>query len=254
MKNKISTRKLALLATFIALSAVIAEYVPGIPIIGVSGASIKLDAALAPIWGLILGPYLGGAAGFIGGVIVASSPFSILTSLSTGISAFITGLLTQKEMKIWNKKINGWIIAAFFLSFLIIGWYLTWVGQKAVLYPFLHIIGLLIIIIGRSKLSDLLEDNDKKKLLIKISLTSYVGIIADHMWGNLSFIFMAETLAPPEIVEQLPTIFMAVAPISAVERILLTIIATVIGISLFTSLKNSGIYLIDKNKQELKNN
>jgi len=247
--GKISTRKVALLAVFIALSAVIAEFVPGIPIIGVSGASIKFDAAIAPIWGLILGPYLGALAGFVGGVIVASSPFSVLTSLSTGASAFVAGAFTQEYFHFGKRKVRGWIVAALVLGFLIAGWYGTWIGQRAPFYPSLHFLGLLLILGGRGSVARWSRENSKGKLLLAVPLASYAGIISDHMVGNLAFITSVGLFIqiPPEL--DLPALFMAVIPISAVERAVLTAIATLIGVSLILALQKAGLYVRDRNEE-----
>jgi len=63
---KLSTRDIASVAVFAALSVVIIKVIPGFPIVGLSDSQIKFDAAIAPIYGLIMGPYLGFLAAFIG--------------------------------------------------------------------------------------------------------------------------------------------------------------------------------------------
>lgn len=145
------------MATFAALSAIVAEVVPGIRIIGLSGASIKFDGALAPIYGMIVGPYLGFLAGFVGGVIVADNWFSVLTSLCTAISAFVAGFIVQSVHASEEKKIQGWMIASAVVGILILGWYATWVGREAPFYPILHFAGLFIILIGREKIAKAFE-------------------------------------------------------------------------------------------------
>ena len=74
----LSTRDIAFTAVFAALSIIVCEVIPGIPIIGGSG-NIKFDAALAPIYGLVIGPYLGALAALVGGLVAAGSGLSILT-------------------------------------------------------------------------------------------------------------------------------------------------------------------------------
>lgn len=154
MNLKLSSRDVALMAVFAALSAIVAKVVPGIPIIGLSGASIKFDGAIAPIYGMIIGPYLGFLAGFVGGVIVASDWFSVLTSFCTAISAFVAGSIVQSIYTSEKWKIQGWMIASAVVGLLILGWYTTWVGQQAPFYPVLHIAGLCIILIGRGKIAE----------------------------------------------------------------------------------------------------
>jgi len=299
---RLSARDVAFVGVFAALSAIVCEVVPGIPIIGYSGASIKFDASLAPIYGLIIGPYLGFLAGLIGGLVVANSLLSVYTSFCTATSALVAGLLTQKNYRSGGHSIRGWIVAATVLSLLILGWYTTWVGQGAPFYPVLHFLGLATILITRGWLATSFEEGSEKqkkgwtldtnyvfggtlitafgflirliaslgnlvwdslayvwdllpyvsillyflgivmalygllggrKFVVAVSLACYCGIIADHMLGNLIFVSLIGI--PPEV-------FMMVLPISAVERLVLTTIATLIGVSLVFALRRAGFF------------
>jgi len=232
---KIKTRELAFLAVFSAVSGIIAEFVPGIPVIGVSGARIKFDAAIAPLWGMILGPNLGFLSGLIGGLIASNvKPLSVLTSFCTAISAFVAGALTQEYYKIGNFKVKGWILGLLVEGILILGWYATSVGRGAPYYPILQFVGFLIPLMFRGTISKLYNKGGKT-ILLSIVLASYSGIVADHMLGNLIFISMFPDLLTPQI-------FMMVLPISIVERALLTIIASVVGFTLILSLYRTGLY------------
>ena len=306
---RLSARDVAFAGVFAALSAIVCEVVPGIPIIGYSGASIKFDASLAPIYGLVIGPYLGFLAGFIGGVVVANNWFSVFTSFCTATSALVAGLLTQKNYRSGVHSIRGWVVAAAVLGLLILGWYATWVGQGAPFYPVLHFLGLAIILVTRGWLAtgfgegfeeqkeDWTLDTDYvfsgtliaafgylvrliaslgnlvwdslayiwdslpyvsillyflgvitalyglfggRKFVVAVCLVCYCGIIADHMLGNLVFIGAMGILVP-----RFPNpsgLFMTVLPISAVERLVLTIIATLIGVSLVFALRRAGFF------------
>lgn len=310
MKLKLSSRDVALTAIFAALSAIVVRVVPGIPIIGLSGASIKFDAALAPIYGMIIGPYLGFLAGLVGGLVVAGSLFSVLTSFATAISAFVAGSAVKNMLHFGNKTIKGWKIATAAVGLLILGWYATWVGQKAPFYPILHLAGFFILLLGRGRIAKAFEKEKgssrnwqpdpyfllvgifvlvlgfvfsslslrlvfstvvynvsaffmlsfyiiggvvvvygvlgsrvKENFVIAVALGSYCGIIADHMVGNLVFIQLIDAgilKVPPEI---LPPLFMGVLPISAIERLLFTVIATIVGVGLVSSIRRAGLYL-----------
>jgi uncharacterized membrane protein len=140
-KSRLPSIEVAFVAIFAALSVVVSKVIPGIPIVGVSDASISLDAALAPIYGIILGPYLGALAALFGGLIAAGSVFDVLTSFSTAISAFVAGFLIRKKISSTNN-LGGWTVAALTLSLLILGWYATGIGRQAPFYPILHFFGL----------------------------------------------------------------------------------------------------------------
>lgn len=363
-KTIISTKDIALLAVFSALSVIVIKIFPGIPIVGVPGASIKFDAAIAPLYGMIIGPYLGFAAALIGGFVTAGSPFSILTSFAPAVSAMTAGFLTYERVS-ERVRIPGWIISAALVGILIVGWYLTPVGVQAPLYPLLHISGFLAILITRkwvarafSKIelnkkiwqlkseivlvgiilaasafifsksfigeeiwilphlsvpfyiiaeililygifgkgrfsylslgfvltigADLLSKTfvegeiwvlpyvtiflyvtaqililygvfgERRGLLaFSIFLSSYCGIIADHMLGNLIFIGVIDIFIPMTVIQEgfldplglpdIPSLFMYMLPISITERILLTVIATVFGVSLLMALYKVGL-------------
>jgi hypothetical protein len=151
---KLSSLEVALMAIFAAFSAVVVTILPGIPVVGASGASIRLDAALAPIYGMIIGPYLGFTAALFGGLVTAGSPFDILTSFSPAISAFVAGMLTQKNVGNNESKIKGWMVSAVVLVLLILGWYSTGIGQQAPFYPMLHVSALVLILATRDLTAD----------------------------------------------------------------------------------------------------
>jgi len=308
---KLTTRNVTFLAIFSALSVIIIKFIPGIPIVGVPDSSIKFDAAIAPIYGMVIGPYLGFLAALIGGLLTSGSPFTFLTSFSPAVSAMIAGFLTSDRVS-ERVKIPGWIAAATILAALIVGWYLTWVGMQAPLYPILHLAGLFAILITRKWTAKSFTEIGLKKegwqfkpnhillgiILIACAylfskpyiseeiwilpylslplyiiaavfilygifgggkysfisstfLASYCGIIADHMLGNLIFIgvinifislediqnYFLDPLGLPDV----PSLFMYMIPVSAAERLLMTIIATIFGVGLLMALYRAGL-------------
>ncbi|MDH5451270.1 MAG: ECF transporter S component [Candidatus Bathyarchaeota archaeon] len=157
-----STRDVAYVAVFAALSVIVIKLVPGFPIIGLSDSDIKFNAALAPIYGMVLGPYLGFLSAFIGGIVVVDNVFSVFISFSRGISAFVAGLLTQKSYRLSGRTFPGWSVAAAVLSLLILGWYSTWVGQQVPFFPILHISGLLVILVTRGWVATVFKKCEQK--------------------------------------------------------------------------------------------
>ena len=301
---KLSARDVAFVAVFAALSVVIIKVIPGFPIVGLSDSQIKFDAALAPIYGLIMGPYLGFLAALIGGIVLANSWFSVLTSFSPAISALVAGLLTQRNYSSRSRSFPGWTIAAIVVGLLILGWYATWVGQQALLYPILHISALLAILVVRGRIAIAFKSDEgtpkgwnlkpnyillgivvivlayilpkpylseievlpylslplyflggvlilngifggeegKLNFVTAVCLASYCGIIADHMVGNLSYISLIGIVFPAEWLPGTPALFMSVLPVSVVERLVFTAIATVFGVGLILALRRSRLF------------
>ena len=313
MKLEMSTKDVAFVAIFAALSVVTIKVIPGIPIIGVPEASIKFDAALAPIYGLVAGPYLGFLAALIAGLVTAGSPFSVLTSFAPAVSALVAGLLTQRNYRNPESKLKGWMLAALVLGLLILGWYLSWVGQRAPLYPVLHLGGLFAIIITREWTAKAFKEGKaqesgrwqtkpyymflgiliivtgyiftrpylsefwilhylslpfyffgwiailygafgkgKGQFASAVCLASYCGIIADHMLGNLIFIHVIDVFIPLQDIEKyflqpyglpdIPSLFMYMIPVSIIERIIFTAIATILGVGLVLALRKANLF------------
>lgn len=156
---KTSAREVALTAVFAALSWIASKFIPGIPIIGAEGSKISCDVSLAPIYGIIIGPYFGFLAALIGGLVAAESLFTVFTSFCTGISAFVAGMLTDRE-----SPTDGFYRAAV-IALLLAGWYSTGVGRKALFYPVLHVAGLLVALFARDGSPTKLRKERLKNLL-----------------------------------------------------------------------------------------
>ncbi len=84
-------------------------------------------------------------------------------------------------------------------------------------------------------------EEGKGNFVAAVCLASYCGIIADHMVGNLAFISLINIVFPLEDLPHVPTLFMSVLPISVVERLVFTAIATVFGVGLILALRRSGL-------------
>lgn len=292
VNNRLSSYDVAFVGIFAALSVVIIKTLPGIPIVGVSGASIKFDAAIAPIYGLIIGPYLGFLAALLGGLVTAGSLVDVLTSFSPAMSALIAGFLTQRYLRSKEGAIKGWMAGAAILGAVILGWYLTPVGQEAPFYPLFHLAGLVLILAMRGWTADAFREGKvdgqkwhvkptyllagiliivaaymltklssselwvfsvlslplfliggvtivysvfgigKGSLVLAIIVTSFCGIVADHMLGNLAYIGVYGLPA---------SLFVIVLPVSVVERASLTAVATVFGVGLILALKRANL-------------
>jgi hypothetical protein len=147
------------------------------------------------------------------------------------------------------------------ISAILVGcWYLTPVGFEAPFYPIpLHITAIALTLIFNKKLYSWLEESSKKyRSIISLLITFFAAIMADHMWGNLMFILGVGLYIPMKTIRDtlnalgvlvvkmglpnmplrgLGDLFMFMLPISAVERITMTVIAALIGLAVFRALK-----------------
>lgn len=247
---KISTKNIALTAVFAGLFVALSA-LPGIPIIGGTGKIDIILAALGPVYGIILGPWLGGISAFLGAILAWFLPPG-----SPGLTGLVMtpcpliGALTAGGLSSHMLNRKAWIISLVIMGSLVLGWYATWVGMAAPLYPVMHIIALLIIIVLQWRISNFIWSGSKIKNIVGVALASYVGIMADHMAGNLIFINTLgivfswkaiqkwlEGLGLPDI----PALFMYMLPVSASERTTMLIAATIIGSGLTLALRKSGL-------------
>lgn len=231
-----NTRQVALISTMTAVYVVL-SYLPGFPVIGISSAKIGMISGIAPIYGFILGPILGALTtllgAFINRVLTGASLFEWLTLPSMPLSAFTAGALSRSRL----NNIAGWKVSAAVLTVLIAAWYLTYVGRAVPLFAILHWFGLIVILVLRSKLAESFRSNVKKKLSLSILLCSYSATVTSHMYGCLVFILAADLLLIN--VSDLPSLFITLIPIAALERLMFTLMSTVVGVPLCSMLRNN---------------
>ncbi|HID16329.1 MAG TPA: hypothetical protein EYP16_05975 [Candidatus Atribacteria bacterium] len=247
---KISTKNLALTAVFAGLFVALSA-LPGVPIIGGVGKIDIILAALGPVYGIILGPWLGGISAFLGALLAWFLPpgtpglVGLVMTPCPLIGALVAGGLSSQ---MFNRK--AWMLSLGIMGGLVLGWYISWVGISAPFYPIMHIAALIIIIIFQWRISDFIWSGSKIKNIIGVALASYAGIMADHMTGNLMFISTLGIVFPWEAIEKwlaslglpdIPALFMCMLPISASERATMLVAATIIGSGLTLTLRKSGL-------------
>jgi hypothetical protein len=101
--------------------------------------------------------------------------------------------------------------------------------MEAYYYPIPHLIGLGIILLFRGRITEYLHSEDKKRLALGVLLCAYPSTMAGHMLGNLIFIQLFNPNA---------LLFITLLPVSIIERVTLTAIATIIGAPLVIVMRN----------------
>lgn len=256
---ELSSRNIALVAIFAALYYVLSLISPYIPAIGLPDLVIRLEALMASVFGLVLGPYLGALAAFLGQFItwvlppVGMSPLEAPFLLAAPINALVVGLIFYRKWK-WAFALFGLLIAAFLFlppSQPITNYYYV---PALVLWD--KVIALLLIIpsIKFSK-----KFSNPKHLPILFFLLSFIGNQADNMWGSDIFAvpFVYEVLYGPVLSPLLemgfPTYLDAVRFLFTISpfiypaiRFIQAILATIIAVPLMRSLKNTKWIIQEK--------
>ena len=242
-----SGRLIASVASFAALYFTL-SILPGIPVIGFPGITIELEASFASLFGVVLGPYAGALAAFVGTLIAffygGASPFGLPFILCPAINALVTGLIFKHRFRV-AFTLFAVIIASFWLTPLVHpineSWY---VGLAA---TFDKVIALSLILpvarilsargVGFGKV-------DEKPLGVSFTLlllASFIGNQADSALGSTIF-------AIPLIYKGIFGLNLAVArwlftisPFAyPIIRLLQALIAASVGLPLIRALRAGG--------------
>ena len=240
LKVKLSAQNVALVAVFAALYYVLSLITPYVPAVAIPEIKISLEALIATIFGIILGPYLGALTAFVGALVAwtlppgSMSPYGMPFLLSPPMNALVTGLIYYKKWK------------AGFLAFclLIIAFLFTPPVQPlpqnfhvgiAVLWD--KVIALLLIlpcVIFAKQLST------SKTLPFLYFLLAFIGNQADNMWGSLAFatplVYEGIFGLPLDAVRFLFVVSPFVYP---VIRLVQAVIATFVAVPLTKALKGT---------------
>jgi hypothetical protein len=223
MEIPMNTKKVTLIAMLASAYAVL-SLLPGMPMIGAEGTTIDMVRMLEIGYGLVLGPVYGPAAAFIGAVVgkmLKGGGFGLFFTPLAAVSAFIAAMLGRGIKK-------GWMGAAGVLGVLTAGWYLFETGRTVPLYPMIQYVGFAIILVFRGKISEMIKSEDRKTVTLGVLLCSFPSTVTGHMLGGLIYIVLLNPAA---------SIFVGILPIAIIERVAISIGATLFGTSLILAVR-----------------
>lgn len=237
--NKLATKYVALIAIFSALYAIL-RYIPLGPMIGMP-ANFSFSDALAPLLGIILGPFAGGVTVIIGTFAAAAlgKPlvFLGLDFLPALVNCVAVGLLMKRKWipvaALYILLIGLFVISPYSLA-------LVQVGSLAIPFVWLHVIALILLISPlRSKAVDNVKKTNIPRLTVSLAVLVFIGTMLQHLTGNLLFQLI---LGPPVgnwTVSQFAAVWNVAFYAYPVERMLMTLIAVLIGVPLIIAIKKS---------------
>jgi hypothetical protein len=238
LRNRLTTKHIALIAIFSALYAML-RYLPLGPMIGLEG-SFSFSDALAPLIGLILGPFTGGISVIIGTFTAAAlgKPIAFL-----GLD-FLPGFINCVSMGLLMKR--KWIpvvgLYALLLGIFVISPYsLTFVqvGSLAIPFVWLHIVALIVLLSPlRSKATDNIKKFNIPKMALSLTILAFIGTMLQHIMGSLLFQLVFGVLAEIPAAE-FAGVWTAIFFVYPFERILMLIIAILIGTPLIIIIKRA---------------
>jgi len=234
---KFRTKDLALVCSFASLYAVL-WFGPLFPVIGAQGKFFPLATVIAPLIGLILGPYVGTAAasigGFVGWSITQSGPLFFLSFVPGAAAAFCSGLLHNRK---WMPSAILYVVL-----FLVLALYPT-VGPWWLFPYFLwfHLIGLVVLVSPlRSKaVSHSHRRTSFLDLSLGVGVISFIAILFGHIAGGILFQIIYFPTFQPQV-DYWRNLWQALTLLYPLERTLMTLLALVIGVPLIKALRAYG--------------
>jgi hypothetical protein len=193
---------------------------------------------LAPLYGIILGPYVGGLSIVIGtflGMAMGKAPvFMGLDFLPAFVNTVAIGFLMKRK---WAPVVvlNIILLLAFILNPLTS----LFIGP----FPFvwLHIVALVVLIspLGR-KAGQWVETLKPKFLTAGLAILAFVGTMMQHLMGNLLYeVVLGQILNVFSPSDFATTIWPGAFVLYPWERLLLVILSVVVGVPLVRTLKKS---------------
>jgi len=236
--SKISNRTkiTAFLIVFSALYAMLRP-IPMGPMIGLS-KPFSVSDFLAPLYGIILGPYVGGLSIIIGtflGMAMGKAPvFMGLDFLPAFVNTVAIGFLMKRK---WAPVVvlNIVLLSAFLLN------PLTTLFIGPVPFFWLHIVALVVLIspLGR-KAGQWVETLKPKFLTAGLAILAFVGTMMQHLTGNiLTEVVLGQIVGSIPPVTFSTVIWPGAFLLYPWERLTLVILSVVVGVPLVRTLKKS---------------
>jgi hypothetical protein len=238
------TKIIAAIAIFSALYSVIRQ-IPMGPMIGLS-AQFSVSDSLAPLYGIILGPYTGGISIIIGtflGMALGKAPvFMGLDFLPAFVNAVAIGFLIRRK---WEPVVllNVVLFAAFILNPLTSFFINIPIGNTAAAFPFLwmHFIAYAVLLSPLSrKAGEWIAALKPSGLTAGIAILAFVGTMMQHLMGNILSEVVRSQILGVTLPEAFPTfIWPSAFFVYPWERLTLIIITVAVGVPLVKALKKS---------------
>jgi len=230
--RKLSTNEVALTVCFTALYVVFG-FLKISPIIGLPGQAITAAAIMAPLIGIILGPYIGTLSTFFGGIVgFFFGSFSPPSFVSGVFAALCAGMLCRGKRS---------LCAFTYFSLIFLFGFYPFVGPVW-LYPplmWFQITGFLILVSPLQPIaSKNLNSSNNSKPLLAFFITSLTSTLAGQIAGSLTLeliswpIFIADVNVWKANWQFLTFLY-------PVERVIIALGAAFIGTSLYRVLRFS---------------
>ncbi len=229
---------IAMTAVFTALY-VILQFIPYSIMIGGAGGFLSLSDFLAPMYGIILGPYWGGLSLILGNFAalgIGRPPiFYGLDFLPNLMAALAIGFLVK------NKRVPVILLNAALLAIFVLN-PLTTQFVLSIPYVWMHIAAFVILLSPLSlKASKWVKTLDPRKIATGMAITAFIGTMIQHLTGNILFEVLLGQLTNSVPAAAYPGIWSVVFFVYPIERTILIVSATLVGTPLLWIINSNPI-------------
>ena len=240
------TKSIALLVVFTALYIVF-RFIPYSVLIG-GGGSLSLSDFLAPIFGIILGPYLGGLSVIFGNFVafgLGRPPIFLgLDFLPDLVATMSVGFLVRRR---WTPVVllNAALLIVFFLNPLT-SFFVTIPGTTITIpFAWMHIVAFAVLLspLGLKASQWVTNPKQTKQIAIGLTVLAFIGTMMQHLTGNILYEVVYGQIGNPPIIpaSAWPAEWALVVLAYPVERLVLIIAAVLVGTPLIWILNKSPI-------------
>ena len=238
--SRVNSRRIALAIVFAVLYFVLRSLPNPIPflfqMIGISGRFTAGDFLLTTI-ALVCGLWGGALAVLVGTVLaypVSGPIFLGLDFLPGLVNVLVVGLILKNR----NRLAQTLFIAVLLLF--VASPYSLFFGYGYIPYTWLHIVALVILLSPIAAKVPVWMKLDDKRQVVAIGTLAFVGTMAQHLTGGLLYEFVLGVVQGnnPSILKESWQIIFWLYP---TERLVLTVISTIISVGLVRSMRRMGI-------------
>lgn len=240
--NRSISRQLATIGLFSAIYAVF-RYIPTFPMYGFSGTNFRAGDFLAPLLGMVLGPWLAIPCIIIGTIInYAITPpiFLGLDFLPATVAALVAGLISTGRTKYAIGVYAG--LLGIFLVLPLSTFWITILGGYKVPFTWLHIIAFIALISPLGlKAFNWIKESRGSNFVVGVVITVLSATMAQHLTGGILqelILFPTRGVTTPAGAAIFWSIIFDVYPI---ERIIITAVTTFFGVAALSAIKTSGL-------------
>lgn len=234
--RKLTAKDVALIVCFSALYTVFCLF-PIFQIVGLPSKSITMAAIIAPVIGILLGPYLGALSTILGGTIgLFAGPFSSLSFVSGVVAAFSAGTLYFGKRSLCAFTYSSLLF--FFGFYPFVG--PVWLCPQLMWF---QIVGFLILVSPLQSIAvkNMWNSKNNTKLVSAYFITFLTSTLAGQIAGSLAF--EAQFSWPISLlnIDTLKLDWQFLTWIYPWERVIIALAATFIGVALHRVLKSANL-------------